>query len=51
MLLLKDRKAAELSEVGVMLALVVIAALAALELLGGNISSVLSGVAKALGGG
>ncbi len=51
MRLLKDRQGAELTEVGLVLALVVVVAIIALRLLGGNISDVLNRVASAIGGG
>jgi len=51
MRLLEDRRGAELSEVGLVLALVVVVAVVALRLLGANISDVLNRVASTIGGG
>ena len=48
---LNDRSGAELTEVGIVLALVVIVAIVALRALGVSITGVLNNVAAALGGG
>jgi Flp pilus assembly pilin Flp len=50
MRLLKDKRAAELSEVGIVLALVVVVAIVALRALGINITDVLNTVSNAIGG-
>lgn len=51
MKLLRDQRGAELSEVGIVLALVVVVAIVALRVLGTNIRSVLQRVATAISGG
>lgn len=49
--LLRDRRASELSEIGIVLGIVVVAAIVALRLLGVNIRTVLQQVAAAITGG
>jgi len=51
MRLLKDRQGAELTEIALVLALVVVAAIIALRLLGTNIRDLLSQIAGVIGGG
>jgi hypothetical protein len=49
--LLRDRRASELSEIGIVLGLIVVVSIMAIKILGINISTVLARVAAAIIGG